>query len=269
MFARRLHFNDLTRREFCALAGGGITALALDAGCRLSSGSEIFNNGRITARPRAGAKTTATGRVMLGVAPGDNDAILQLPKTVGLSPLPLLVMLHGATQSADEMFWYLGSAHDEAGVAVFAPKSRDTTWDAIRGSFGSDVELINRGLERVFNSVAVDPARIAIGGFSDGATYAISLGMVNGDLFNRVVAFSPGFIIEAQPLGKPRFYISHGTRDHILPIDNCGRRVVAALKARGYEVTFREFNGDHEIPAAVAREGLSWVAAAGSATPSQ
>jgi predicted esterase len=33
------------------------------------------------------------------------------------------------------------------------------------------------------------------------------------------------------------------------------------LKARGYDVTFREFDGNHEIPPAVAREGLQWVAA--------
>jgi phospholipase/carboxylesterase len=46
--------------------------------------------------------------------------------------------------------------------------------------------------------------------------------------------------------------------DHILPIDRCGRRIAAGLKAYGYDVTFREFEGDHEIPAGIAREGLSW-----------
>jgi predicted esterase len=169
-------------------------------------------------------------------------------------------MLHGATQSADDMFWYLGSSHEEAGVAVLAPNSRDTTWDAIGGRFGPDIEFLNRALERVFNSVAVDPKRLTVGGFSDGATYALSLGLINGDLFSKVVAFSPGFVIDGVPQGKPRIFISHGTNDHILPIDSCGRRVAGGLKARGYDVTFREFDGDHEIPPDVAREGLQWVA---------
>jgi predicted esterase len=31
------------------------------------------------------------------------------------------------------------------------------------------------------------------------------------------------------------------------------------LKDSGYDVTFREFDGDHEIPADVAREGLSHI----------
>jgi phospholipase/carboxylesterase len=196
---------------------------------------------------------------MLGLE-RERDAILQIPKVASQSALPLLVMLHGATQSAEDMFWYLGSTPDEAGVAVLAPNSRDTTWDAIGGrSFGVDVEYLNRALERVFETTAIDPARVALGGFSDGATYALSLGLINGDFFNSVLAFSPGFVISGEAHGKPRIFISHGTHDHILPIERCGRRVAAGLKAAGYEVTFREFDGDHEIPADIAREGLAWV----------
>jgi phospholipase/carboxylesterase len=170
-------------------------------------------------------------------------------------------MLHGATQNAEDMFDYLGSAPEEARVAVLAPNSRNTTWDAIGGSFGQDVEYLNRALARVFETVAIDPERVSVGGFSDGATYGLSLGLINGDLFRSVVAFSPGFVIGGTPHPrKPRIFISHGTHDHILPIDSCGRRVAAGLIARGYDVTFREFDGDHEIPAGVAREGMMWAA---------
>jgi len=186
----------------------------------------------------------------------ERDAILQLPKTAADSPLPLLLMLHGAGQSADDMFWYLGTAHEEAGVAVLAPNSRDLSWDAIRDDFGPDVDFLNRALERALDSALIDPTRLAIGGFSDGASYAISLGLINGDLFKKVVAFSPGFIIDGTPNGKPRFFVSHGTNDRILPIDRCGRRIATQLKARGYDVTFREFDGGHEIPEPVAKEGL-------------
>ena len=196
---------------------------------------------------------------MLGLE-SKRDAILQLPKRSD-SALPLLVMLHGATQSADDMLEYLGSTPEDSAVAVLAPNSRDYTWDAITDSFGPDLELLNRALDRVFEKATIDPARIAIGGFSDGATYALSLGLMNGDLFSRVVAFSPGFVIDGTPLGKPRIFISHGTADHILRIDLAGRRIAAELKALGYDVTFREFAGDHEIPPDIAREGLLWATA--------
>jgi phospholipase/carboxylesterase len=194
----------------------------------------------------------------------ERDAILQLPSGVGQSPLPLFVMLHGATQTAEDMFGYLGSSYDEAGVAVLAPNSRDTTWDAIGGAgfgggFGVDVDFLHRALQRVFEIAAIDPARVSIGGFSDGASYAISLGLINGDFFRSVVAFSPGFVVTGAAYGQPHIFISHGTHDHILPIDSCGRRIAIALTARGYDVTFREFDGDHEIPAEIVRESLQWV----------
>jgi phospholipase/carboxylesterase len=112
----------------------------------------------------------------------------------------------------------------------------------------------------VFETVSVDPARIAVGGFSDGATYALSLGLVNGDLFRRVVAFSPGFIVGATPQGKPQFFISHGTADQILPIDRCSRVIAPQLQRRGYDVTFKEFDGGHQVPPDIAAEAMRWVA---------
>jgi predicted esterase len=243
------------RREFGLLAGNTILSLALATACKRIGGAIMPSDGRLTARPRAGVKTSATGQIKL-----EREAVLQIPKTANDSPLPLLVMLHGATQRADDMFWYLGSAHEQAGVAVLAPNSLDTTWDAIGArSFGEDVDYLNRMLESVFETTAIDPARVSVGGFSDGATYALSLGLINGDLFKSVVAFSPGFVISGEAHGTPRIFISHGTKDHILPIDRCGRRIAAELKAKGYDVAFREFDGDHEIPADIAREGLSWA----------
>lgn len=249
---------DITRRHFNLLTAATMTSLALGNACTNIGDSALARDGRITARPRDGVTTTATGQTALGLD-STRDAILYVPKTTTQSSLPLLIMLHGATQTADDMFWYLGNTPEEAGVVVLAPNSRATTWDAIGGSFGTDVVQLNRALERVFATVAIDPARIAVGGFSDGASYALSLGLINGDLFRTVVAFSPGFIVSGTPLGKPRIFISHGTHDHILPIDRCGRRIAAGLIARGYEVNFREFDGDHEIPNDIAREGLKWI----------
>lgn len=256
MKVRGTNFN---RREFCLLTGSLAASLMLEASCNGFSGFGFPNDGRLTARPRTDVKTNATGQIKLGVD-SRRDAVLQIPKTAAQSPLPLLVMMHGATQSADDMFYYLDSTPEEAGVVVLAPNSRGTTWDAIRTTFADDVNYLNRALELTFAKVAIDPARMALGGFSDGATYAISLGLINGDLFKSVVGFSPGFVINGDAHGKPRFFISHGTRDHILPIDSCGRRIAAELKTSGYEVDFREFDGDHEIPADVAREALAWIA---------
>jgi predicted esterase len=241
----------LGRREF----NMAIASLAVGSACRSLGGAIKPNDGRLTARPGAGVKAAPTGELKL-----ERDAILQLPDNVSDKPLPLLVMLHGATQRAGDMFRYLGSAHKQADVAVLAPNSAEITWDAIHSStFGEDVDYLDRVLKRVFETAAIDPSRVSVGGFSDGATYALSLGLINGDFFKSIVAFSPGFVISGDNHGKPRIFISHGTRDHILPIDRCGRRIAGELRGKGYDVTFREFDGDHEIPKDVAREGLALV----------
>lgn len=251
----------ITRRHFGVLTGSTLVSLALDGGCHREIEPQQGSDGRLTSRPRANVETSAKGARALGLD-HERDAILQLPTRATSGPLPLVVLLHGAGQSAEWMLGRLGSASDEAGVAVLAPYSRGSSWDAIRDSFGPDVTFLNRALESVFDTVAVDPERVAVGGFSDGATYALSLGLINGDLFSRVVAFSPGFVIDGTPQGTPRFFISHGEADPILPIGRCSRRIVSDLRKRGYDVTFREFDGGHEIPSDIARDGMRWVAGA-------
>jgi phospholipase/carboxylesterase len=252
--------SEISRRRFGGLAGSGLVWLAF-GGCALEA-SEA-NDGHLVARPRSTIQATSARAGELGLD-RSRDAILQLPSSKTASPLPLLLLFHGAGGSGKGVLKRLGSAPEEAGVAVLAPDSRGSTWDAIRSGFGRDVTFINRALERVFEMVPIDPARIAVGGFSDGATYALSLGIINGDLFSRVVAFSPGFVVDGNSNGTPEFFISHGTADPILPIDRCSRAIVRDLEGRGYRVAFREFSGGHEVPSEIAREALRWVAGAQS-----
>ena len=127
--------------------------------------------------------------------------------------------------------------------------------------FGPDVVFINKALACTFRRVAIDPKRIALGGFSDGASYALSLGMRNGDLFNALIAFSPGFVSPGKFRGKPRIFVSHGRQDSVLPIDMASREIVPALQKRGYDVDYVEFDGDHTITKDVANKAAQWLVA--------
>ena len=74
-----------------------------------------------------------------------------------------------------------------------------------------------------------------------------------------VIAFSPGFVPSGvEETGAPHFFISHGTKDQILPIDTCSRRLVVQFKRVGYEVTFQQFDGPHTVPAEIARGAVEW-----------
>lgn len=106
----------------------------------------------------------------------------------------------------------------------------------------------------------MDPKRVVIAGFSDGASAAISLGLINGDLFPKIVAFSPGFVVGTERHGKPQLFISHGTRDQILPIDQTSRRIVPRLKREGVNVSYHEFDGPHTAPPEMVAAAMTWLA---------
>jgi predicted esterase len=131
----------------------------------------------------------------------------------------------------------------------------------ILGAFGPDIDFIDHALAMAFSRCAIDPARIAVAGFSDGASYALSIGIANGDLFPDVIAFSPGFAAPGREHGQPRFFVSHGTRDTVLPINSTSRRVVPQLEDAGYDVRYREFDGPHTVSPEIAREALAWFLA--------
>ena len=147
---------------------------------------------------------------------------------------------------------------DEAGIIVLAPQSEDATWDVIVEELGPDVALIDRALAQVVDQYAVDATRLAVGGFSDGASYALSLGLINGDVFSHVIAFSPGFMALTEQNGAPRVFVSHGVHDSVLPIDRCSRRLVPLLKQAEYDVRYEEFDGSHTVPPPIADAARHW-----------
>ncbi|HEU4412159.1 MAG TPA: phospholipase [Polyangiaceae bacterium] len=219
--------------------------------------------GRLLARPGpTAAKAKAPkGRRPLGVG-AERDGILYVPEGYDPRlPAPLALMLHGAGGRAAHAIDPFSELADEHGVLLLAPDARASTWDIIVGDgFGPDLAFIDDALGRVFAGYAVDPSRVAAGGFSDGASYALSLGLTNGDLFGHLLAFSPGFAAPEAPRGAPLVYVSHGRRDEVLPIEACSRALVPRLRRAGYQVQYREFDGPHTVPRDLAREAFAWFA---------
>jgi predicted esterase len=268
----------MSRREFGEVAVSVLVAQTM-TGC---NGVKIAPNNRrgyIDARPSATRTSVTPGVHRLGRRE-HRDGVLQLPAEAGDRPLPLLVLFHGAGGSASGLLRHLGIDAASSRVAILAPDADGRTWDALtpesqtvldlldmitgrrslRG-FGPDVAFVDQALAQVFSTVNIDPGKIAVGGFSDGATYALSLGLINGELFRRIVAFSPGFIRDGDRRGRPEIFIAHGRRDEVLPINRTTRRIAQQLKQRGYSATVREFDGGHDVPESIAREALEWVIA--------
>jgi phospholipase/carboxylesterase len=201
--------------------------------------------------------TAGLGRLQVD---GGAGGLVYVPAGVGPElPTPLVLLLHGAGATAQHGLDLLIGQADDAGLVLVAPSSQGETWDLLLGGYGPDVAWIDRALAEVFLRLPVDSTRLAVGGFSDGASYALSLGLTNGDLFSHVLAFSPGFAAPARRRGRPRLFLSHGTRDRVLPIHACSRRLVPELRQTGYQVRYREFEGGHVIPPAIVLDAVAWL----------
>jgi predicted esterase len=247
----------MKRREAIRLMAGSATAFVFAPSLPTAAGGAA----RLSARP----STNTAGTMTPGLSPlgfdSSRDGLLFVPASYApKKPMPLVLSLHGASGRARGGIERVRAQAEERGCLLLAVDSRDGTWDAIRSGFGPDVAFINRALQYTFDRCAVDPDRIAILGFSDGASYALGLGLPNGDLFQRIIAFSPGMIpsSETPDHGKPRVFLSHGAQDPILPIERTSRILVRGLKRDGYDVTFVEFDGVHTVPPQVLSQAMEW-----------
>lgn len=212
----------------------------------------------LAARPATPSSIVAPGVHRLNLD-GKRDGLIVIPgRLTAEQPSALILALHGAGGDGHSMLHLLRDVAEERNCVVLLPDARKHTWDFLIDDFGPDVSFIDRALHQTFEQCWIDPSRLAIAGFSDGASYALTLGLANGDLFTHVIAFSPGFMRPPAVSGSPGIFLSHGTEDAVLPIERCSRRLVPQLQRAGYDVIYREFAGPHTVPGTVLTESMEW-----------
>ncbi len=257
MFARALRSASLL------LAGAALTACWEDA--RLAEPDDdirLASEGRLQATPTAPTKTAAPGLRVERLSATGRTFGLYVPSTYRPdTPAPVIFMLHGRGDTGGEgIALNFQQIAEDAGVVLVAPNSRGPTWDLILGEVGFDVAFIDGILRWTFDNINVDPARLTLGGFSDGGTYATWLGLRNGALFAKLAVFSGCATVPSGRRGQPRLYVTHGITDSAFPIDDCSRTLVPGLTERGYSVQYQEYEAGHIIPIEVADQVFAWIA---------
>ena len=243
--------------KFSRLMMFSLTAAAfIAAGCSDSTTYAVApeNRPRLVSRPNPYIHPSLTAG--LHRLTWNNTRIIAYvpPSAYARTSMPVVLLLHGSARDAEQLVEAQRAAADRDGVVILAPYAALDSWDAIYTTFGPDVEGIDRALAWLFDRLPVNPSKVAITGFSDGATYSLAIGRANGDLFSHVIAYSPGFVLDVVPVGNPQIAISHGTYDEELPYSNTRDRIVPKLREDGYEVDFRTFEGPHWIFQELAEE---------------
>jgi predicted esterase len=222
-------------------------------------------SGELSARPAAPVNTTSAGRHRMRAG---TTATLYLPEAIPAgASAPFLLLLHGAGGKGDDMIRKFKAQADMRGIILLAPDSADPTWDVAMSmsgnrwappSFGRDVKRIDTLLKEAFARVNVDPQFVAVAGFSDGASTALSIGARNAALFPVTLAFSAGGMVPDWTGPAGRVFFSHGAKDPILPIAIARDSLAPALSATGFAVTFVSFEGGHALPEPVLEQAMVW-----------
>lgn len=262
--------SGIPRREFLCTATTAVAAATL--GCLPTQPVAPvleLSDVRLHARPHPPTRTIPRGYTWLGLT-GPRDSIVFVPDDYQPgTPAALLVLLHGAGGSAAS--WQRMPFADlllGRNVVVLLASSAGPTWDLVPRADNADIERIDRALAETFDRCSIAPDLIALGGFSDGASYALSVGLANGDLLNALIAFSPGYIAQPARVGTPRIFVAHGTFDTVLPVGITSRRFVPTLRSAGYSVEYREFAGGHDVTFEEADGAVAWFLGSGGPAPS-
>jgi predicted esterase len=193
---------------------------------------------------------------------------------------PLLLLLHGAGMSASDFIEGAKAEADRCGCLLLSVQSKGPTWDTIRlirrasmdgGAdvyrlFGADTDRIEAALSTALRAGDADARSVLLVGFSDGASFALSLGLANRSIFRGVVAIAPGFYVEPSPIGpKQRVFIAHSPTDRILPFERTRDDIVAPLDHAGFDLRFRTFKGGHTVIPSVLAEGVDFALGRGAA----
>jgi phospholipase/carboxylesterase len=217
---------------------------------------------RLTSRPL----TAVTGPPL---APGSHplglgrrrDGRLLVPKSLpGQGPVGLLVFLHGHSNTGDWTVEATAPSAEREGILVLAPSSRRSTWN--RREPGRDVAFLDGALARVFERYMIDRRRLVLAGYSDGGTFALQVGLANGDLFSHVIALAAEKLVPAPRSGRPPVLVLHARGDTVHPIDATSRRIVPALRAAGYQVTYEEPEGGHWLTPEMIPRAFAWTSPA-------
>ena len=213
--------------------------------------------------PEPRDEPSPTGHVF--VERGDSRAVLLTPAEIDPAKrYPLITVLHGAGRQ-DEMLVKACRDQPEARDALFlVPRSLLPTWDLIASAERPDLDFLEYAYDLIYRRYPVDPDRQALLGYSDGASYALSVGLSNPRIFRAVMGWAAGFIALAPDFDpdaapKPAVLLEYGTHDELFPFDRVALPMRENLRRAGYTVEFRVDQGGKHWPSAdFLPEALDW-----------
>lgn len=181
---------------------------------------------------------------------------------------PLLLLLHGYGSNEEDLFsfaselpdnYYVISARAPHPMPPYGNAWYSIHFDSDANKFSDDDEaiesrdLISKFIDELIETYPIDPTKVTLIGFSQGAILSYAVALSDPEKIQRVVALS-GYINPAiladgytdKALSKLDFFISHGTVDQVIPVE-WARKAPEFLKALGLNVVYNEYPVGHGV----------------------
>jgi poly(3-hydroxybutyrate) depolymerase len=193
------------------------------------------------------------GQPAVGKLPGQRIQVggkthhyaLYVPESYqGQHVYPLVVCLHGAGFGG-ETYLDRWQPRLKEGFLLACPTINNAAW------WSKDAEdLVLAVVAEVSRTYWIDPDRIFLTGMSNGGTGTFLIGLNYADRFAALVPMASALPRALYPLlenaRSTRFYIIHGARDQVMPVQY-SRDLVSYLQEHGFQVVYREHDQEHPM----------------------
>jgi phospholipase/carboxylesterase len=198
--------------------------------------------------------------------------LVHAPPTASAHP-PLIVLLHGSGADERDMIGLWSQLPDTFVVvsprAPFADSGGGYRWyrkDRRDADIGFSRKIVDLVVENAIKRFDVDPSRVFIGGFSQGAVMTYDLALQEPGRFRGAAVLSGVLMpIDQAALSartdwsRASFFIAHGTADDRIPF-KAATGAQAALAAHGVPTAFHAYPGmRHAVGGAETRDLSAWL----------
>ena len=206
--------------------------------------------------------------------------ITQRPRQPSPGAPPLLLLLHGVGSHEGDLIqlapnldgrFFVISARAPVTLAPGMYAWFEVQLDPVRPIINSEQAELSRKrlvqfIDEAVTAYGLDPARVYLMGFSQGAIISLSVALTRPEKVAGVVAMSGRVLPEIAPVIAPPealtglpIFVAHGTDDRVLPIHH-GRAARDLLQRLPVALTYREYAMGHQVSEDSLTEIAAWLA---------
>ena len=192
---------------------------------------------------------------------------------------PLLLLLHGVGSNEEDLLdlsqyvdprFFIVSARGPITLmpGAYAWYHVEFLPDKMRINFREaehSRSILQRFVAELIESYQVDPARVYLLGFSQGAIMSLSLALTQPEKLAGVVAMSGRLlpelnqsIVPANRLNRFPIFMAHGVNDAVIPIRD-GRAAHEQLAQLPIDLTYREYPMGHQVSMESMNDIAAWL----------